>query len=584
MRRRKPPLSSVSLSWLSITAAFLYNISTTCCALSRITSTTTDMYQANKVFVGGLICNRDTLQRHLEQTYGSIQEVVIPAQMVNDDNEAPSVPSPSYAFVTFHNPQHAQTAIQHEEKQSSNVNYYHDIKPYRIEINPKKERRQRREQLDWNLKEKIAEKSTIILQLATSHVARMEELLKAKEINIVGSCETDSRSISLLGVTSSNCNANELQAWFQSLPFPLRGLNKVHAVNPLKSFTVSNCHDNNNSIDESISRSAIREVTGRIWREIVDLDNYDANSVRIRLNIFPRSLATRLFQEIEDNNHKDEYDSKDGDVKSLLLGVLSPTDFTHTLDLIDITTNTGRKYKQQQHCFLMESRPRENKNSDRKMNVNIAEDNIKLVNSEKEISRAYHKLQEAFFRYPRGLPSDASTKDTFVAWDCGAAPGGWTKFLLGEMSDLLVFSIDPASLSPVVLNHPRVRHLAMTVEDAMEQWDNSLVNVDDAEKKRNCLKKWTGSRIDVWVSDMCLHQMSSQVDLLLLAHEKKIVGPGTFFVLTLKCLVGHSKEAFDEQVAQQRKRLEDGAHCLDLETLHLFSNRSGERTLMGYFQ
>mmetsp|Transcript_11517 Transcript_11517/g.14555 ORF Transcript_11517/g.14555 Transcript_11517/m.14555 type:complete len:96 (+) Transcript_11517:828-1115(+) len=92
--------------------------------------------------------------------------------------------------------------------------------------------------------------------------------------------------------------------------------------------------------------------------------------------------------------------------------------------------------------------------------------------------------------------------------------------------------------------------------------------------------------VDIWVSDMCLHQMSEQVDLMLQAKEVGIIGEGTFFVLTLKCNMGHSREAFDEQVATQCDRLlslgNSGGVVRDLQTIHLFSNRGGERTILGY--
>ena len=88
-----------------------------------------------------------------------------------------------------------------------------------------------------------------------------------------------------------------------------------------------------------------------------------------------------------------------------------------------------------------------------------------------------------------------------------------------------------------------------------------------------------GVAIDVWVSDMCLHAMSDQVDWLLKARDAGILSPMAMFVLTLKCNIGHSAAAYDKQVEKEVERLDGIAS--DIETLHLFSNRSGERTIIG---
>jgi hypothetical protein len=123
-----------------------------------------------------------------------------------------------------------------------------------------------------------------------------------------------------------------------------------------------------------------------------------------------------------------------------------------------------------------------------------------------------------------------------------------------------VYSIDPGALDPTVESLSQVQHLRLKVEDA--------------------LPTLKGVHIDLWVSDMCLHQMSEQIDWLLSAKDAGVVGKGTFFVLTLKCKVGHSKASFDSQVSEECKRLEGITR--DLQVFHLFSNRSGERTIMGY--
>ena len=86
--------------------------------------------------------------------------------------------------------------------------------------------------------------------------------------------------------------------------------------------------------------------------------------------------------------------------------------------------------------------------------------------------------------------------------------------------------------------------------------------------------------IDLWVSDMCLHSMESQVDWLLDAKNMGVLQSPTFFVLTLKCNIGYSASAFDRQVSLQLDRVRSMTR--DVFSVHLLSNRSGERTVMGY--
>jgi len=204
------------------------------------------------------------------------------------------------------------------------------------------------------------------------------------------------------------------------------------------------------------------------------------------------------------------------------------------------------------------------------------------------VCRAYHKLEEAFARYRYELPAG----NELVALDCGSAPGGWTKFLLdyyqketgttttAPVAPRLkkIYCIDPADMSPIVIAQPEVVHVRHKIDAALMQWEEE----EEEEEKNEGDESRT--QIDIWVSDMCLHYVGSQIDTLLdaLRRRRPIIGRGTMFVLTIKCVVGHTKESFDNQVAEQRARIEDISR--DVQTLHLFSNRSGERTLIGYIK
>ena len=180
---------------------------------------------------------------------------------------------------------------------------------------------------------------------------------------------------------------------------------------------------------------------------------------------------------------------------------------------------------------------------------------------DESVSRAYYKLQEALTRYNGGAFSVGDRLTGSVALDCGAAPGGWSKYLIDEMKCSKVFSVDPGALDSTVEALEGVEHMRSTIENAIPML---------AEKK---------TTIDLWVSDMCLHAMSDQVDWLLKARDAGILSAKAMFVLTLKCNIGHSASAYDKQVEKEVARLEGIA--TDIQTLHLFSNRSGERTIIG---
>ena len=153
-----------------------------------------------------------------------------------------------------------------------------------------------------------------------------------------------------------------------------------------------------------------------------------------------------------------------------------------------------------------------------------------------------------------------------IALDCGSAPGGWTKFAIEHFQCKKVYSVDPGQLAPSVLKMEETEHVQMKIQDAIP----SLV-------KDNV-------KIKLWVSDMCLHNMSSQIDFLLMAKENGLLADNALFVLTLKCVVGKSKTAFDSQAEQTVDTLKDTANVNGVEIMHLFSNRSGERMVMGYIK
>lgn len=260
-------------------------------------------------------------------------------------------------------------------------------------------------------------------------------------------------------------------------------------------------------------------------------------------------------------------------------------------------------------------------------------DNTRNANDD-SISRAYWKLQEAWERYKYGPPTNGLRCSNNInngtdgvgvirALDCGSAPGGWTKFLYDRYYCKCVYSVDPGHLAPQVLDlDPSViRHMQCTIQQAfvqlVQERDHHQMQQDasDGRESAPAHKKDDDGRpfLDIWVSDMCVKHMPAQVDLFLEAVRLGLVGPGTFFVLTLKCVLGHSHNTFDLLVQDQVNRLvghptvvpstkvsnndttwhktTNGSAispggpsrvCRDIQVLHLFANRSSERTIVGY--
>lgn len=170
----------------------------------------------------------------------------------------------------------------------------------------------------------------------------------------------------------------------------------------------------------------------------------------------------------------------------------------------------------------------------------------------------------------------------YVALDCGAAPGGWTKFLFQTLSDKCrrIFAVDPGALATEVLqldnnsSQQVIRHVTSTIQVTLPQLQEEL--------------QAQGQSVNIWVSDMCCKDLECQVDYFLQARSLGVVKSGTFFVLTIKCTVGRSKAFLDKLVQNQVDRLCLPAHdtsaaiARDVQVLHLFANRNSERTVMGY--
>ena len=609
-----------------------------------------------RVFVGGLHCNRTTLVAWMEQEYGPIEEVFMLPRTTPSSSTTTDTQPPPYAFVTFQDEDDAQQAITTNVTNPTTFREYYDrIEAAEPRAPPSKKHRVYQQKLDathhahWEEKLRIAHSHcTVVLQVQQSHVARFQDFLTTHElkhpspttkqkITILGSFLTPSRTISLIFVRG--IHAQRLAQLFAYESFPIIGLNKLYAVDTNNISSNSSSSSSNSNISSSnIVRGDLTELIQDCKHKMqaiaaaAPLSSSTSSSlssnnekVIVRFNIFPPSLLRDLLHALE----------QEPEHHATLLASISPTLYTCTYTIVQLAqaddnretdadptkstssrinnnnnNKTERRHPRQQQALYLtgmtqRKEEEEQQHSATNANANTNSDRNKSSaqtrspqrwkpspppppQQQDTVCRAYHKLEEAFARYRYELPAG----NELVALDCGSAPGGWTKFLLdyyqketGTTTTTAptaprlkkIYCIDPADMSPIVIAQPEVVHVRHKIDAALMQWEEE----DEAEKNEGDKRT---TQIDIWVSDMCLHYVGSQIDTLLdtLRRRRPIIGSGTMFVLTIKCVVGHTKESFDNQVAEQRARIEDISR--DVQTLHLFSNRSGERTLIGYIK
>ena len=394
--------------------------------------------------------------------------------------------------------------------------------------------------------------------------------------------------------------------------------------------------DNTNKYDDYRHRIQGDIRTGVVPAIFRSLSEIESGTVSLRVEVFPPKLQRALLEGLEDYNKKrkdDENDccknldvqfspgnpthtisivqvhpgvvvtpkSKGNNEKALYaLGRLEVVSQTRKRSLSDDSSSSGDnkyRFQQQRTSQVPQLRTQIDRKDNDSEKATAHNSNLKAIGSsttpedgnaeggedEKSISRAYWKLQEAWGRYKYDAPdlSEDVRNDREPMWalDCGAAPGGWTKFLFRPGIVDRIYAVDPGKLSPLVVpgldeanQSPSliVRYVDTTIQKALPGLASEL---RDSKHRKNPF-------LDIWVSDMCVKDMEGQIDCFLQARSEGVVGPGTFFVLTLKCMLGYSATAFDQQTGKQVKRLEGISK--DVHVVHLFSNRSSERTVIGY--
>lgn len=402
-----------------------------------------------------------------------------------------------------------------------------------LEVVSRKTRAQKLALETYNNRLQLATGSNVVLQVPKSRIERIVDFVLQKEkfglVDVLGSFETEvCRTVCLLFLKTDR--PVELMKKLYEFPYVVSSLSKVHLVN-----------------GDILQGNRDKDVVQEAFRHLQCLSQQNTNEkILVRVQIFPPSLQKHILAAFEDDEQK----------LDRMRIFVTPTGTTHSLSVVQLTPDEGGGSP---GLYMLGV----------SFSDKCVEKTIRGANENKDdICRAYFKLQEAFDRYFERNSDSNVTRSFPIALDCGASPGGWTKYLAETLRCDRVYSIDPGALSPAVLSMRGVEHLKMRIEDA---WPLLLRELSGK-----------GSRVDLWVSDMCLHLISSQVDALLLAIELGIVSAGTMFVLTLKCTGGYTKASFDSQAQVEVDRVK--GFTRGLKMMHLFSNRIGERTIIGYIK
>lgn len=434
-----------------------------------------------------------------------------------------------YAFVAMATTSDAQQVLWNTVTPNTLFDSIHPAAQVPNNPNDKRSaKKQQRHVHDIDNLQKLAKNANLVLQCNKSHVERVEEvLLSSSNLSLTIHGSTTYKIVALVF-----CSCPEPQAvtlWLESIWYIRPIIQRSFIFEPSDHVTspvLCQCVD---VPDNSV-----------LLHALVDLSNQP-----IRLNTYPPKLQSHFAPALKDT--------------PIQWNPHSPTYVLNVLQLVPPTWQQKGLYwvgtSKYQHVPIMMA-------SSTVLPKNLSSDSC---------SRAYYKLQEALerYRYAETLcfPPMAS------AIDVGASPGGWTQFLLEHCHCTCLYSIDPGSidsrvwaLTETTIPKPVIIHVAKKYQDGLPE----IATVRHREP------------VHWYVSDMCVKTMSEQIDALLLAVELGLVQTSTFVILTIKCTRGHSKATFDHLVQQQVQRV--ASHLEQLQILHLFANRSSERTVMGYWK
>jgi len=513
---------------------------------------TEQMSSNNRIFVGGLSnqCTEQLLEQSFAQ-YGRVTDISIKGGADNgiDDSEEKKKKKKRkpFAFVTFESTQSALDAISNASHQNlfkhvENSNRIDPSKRTRSNASRAKEKSYRDQILQ------MSKQTNLLLQVQSTHADRLVEYIgevipsesdyEDLEFQVEGVAAAVTRNMSLLFLSTSNPTELALRLSRDAILF--RAVKKHYIVN-------KGALEGDLKFDAT-SDAAVNHALKQIPKSSTSM----ASDRKFRVHAFPPSKRSFILSAIE--RHNDSNAACIGEEVSAPYTHsihLDPRNFTDILSGVQVYDYSGRGSETEENGLFMSG-----------VGPAFVTDNDDATDDD-AVNRAFYKLKEAMGRFIREHKDfDASSyfKDA-IAIDCGSSPGGWSKFLADDMKCNTVYSVDPGEL---VIDLENVHHMKMKIQDAIP------------------ILFEKGAKINVFVSDMCLHEVEDQLEFLLQAKREGILDDEAFFVLTLKCNSGYSKASFDAQVAKVLSILPSKAPTRKLSTYHLFSNRNGERTVMGF--
>eukprot|EP00550_Attheya_septentrionalis_P004890 CAMPEP_0198298036 /NCGR_PEP_ID=MMETSP1449-20131203/39391_1 /TAXON_ID=420275 /ORGANISM="Attheya septentrionalis, Strain CCMP2084" /LENGTH=565 /DNA_ID=CAMNT_0043999197 /DNA_START=28 /DNA_END=1722 /DNA_ORIENTATION=+ len=508
-----------------------------------------------RVFVAGIshTCTEEMIKSTFSE-FGAVQNILI----VGQDEATKKRKRLPYCFVTFHDVSSAQRAIEApkpctNDDDASISSVYKEIQ-YAM---PKEVRHRsnagRAKEMERKTRiEEFSSETNLIVQVQSTHLDRMVEYLhrwnnnsQNNHQNTKGDTTVSDNSCRVLG--STNANSRNVSMLFLSCGNP-QLVSRMLNTDPLLARAINKSYIVQTGLIEG--NLATEQGCHTIANTLFDMTTQNKDVSSLRIQVFPPKHQSRLLQSFDGIINEDDSQQF----------TISPKGFSHMISVVEVYQYKGRGWEERQ--LQEDNRLYMVGISTASLELDVVDTNNRIADdsSGDDVSRAYYKLKEATETYEasRGILDQDLYKS--IALDCGSAPGGWTKYLIERFHCPNVYSIDPGSLAPSVSTLKETRHLQMKIQDALP-----ILLEDEGA---------TG-QVKIWVSDMCLHDMGEQVDHLLLAKKKGLLAPNAFFVLTLKCVVGHSKSAFDSQVEKVVDKLHStlSANVVGVETFHLFSNR-----------
>ncbi|EJK69478.1 hypothetical protein THAOC_09262 [Thalassiosira oceanica] len=419
--------------------------------------------------------------------------------------------------------------------------------------------------------EAAAADANVVLHVHRNHLDRVCDLLenyreqyKADDVR----ADVLSTIRAVEGVRSNSLvflRASDGKAFVQNVcsryPYIWRGLNKVYNITSDRAVICPSFRKElGGSDDLECVCNKIMQILHKIRRQTCPKAK---GGLLFKVEVFPPKLQRRIVAMVAQRLDEEEVPADELDV--------TPNSQTHNLTVIRLDRTEGQIVKRSKkipNSFLV--------------GVAATENTVSPIFSPEpsdDICRAYYKLEEVFERVPalRFLSKGGAAVEKtnggkpLLAVDSGSAPGGWSKYILEQTVCTKVFSIDPGEMDESVASLPSLEHLKMKADAAIAKLQQILSKEND--------------RIALYVSDMCLVDLDAQVDTFLAAHQAGILREDAAFVLTIKCNVGRSKAHFDSLAAVEARRIKEATEGgREIEIMHLFSNRIGERTIVGFLK